>query len=116
VRDPRREAASRAGDHAGGVMTDAVNHPAHYTSSAARCECGKGIECIQVTEHLGFNVGNAIKYLWRADLKGSRRTDLEKARWYVDREIGRLSKLERTDRQSPIVAEARDAIRKGDDL
>lgn len=60
---------------------DVVNHPAHYTSHPS------GVECITVTEHMCFNVGNAIKYLWRADLKGSALEDLEKARWYVDREI-----------------------------
>lgn len=60
---------------------DAVNHPAHYTSHPS------GVECITVTEHMSFNVGNAVKYLWRADLKGNALEDLEKARWYVDREI-----------------------------
>lgn len=60
---------------------DAVNHPPHYTSHPS------GVECIQITEHMGFCVGNAIKYLWRADLKGKSLEDLEKARWYIDREI-----------------------------
>lgn len=62
-------------------MTDPVNHPAHYT------EHPSGIECIQITEHMGFNLGNAVKYIWRADLKGSAIEDLEKARWYIDREL-----------------------------
>jgi len=62
---------------------DAVNHPKHYTSHPS------GVECITVVEHMGFNVGNAIKYLWRADLKGNALEDLEKARWYCDREIAR---------------------------
>lgn len=71
------------------MTNDPVNHPSHYTSHPARCECGRGIECIQITEHLGFCVGNAIKYLWRADLKhdDGGLEDLKKARWYVDREI-----------------------------
>lgn len=59
----------------------AVNHPAHYNAHPS------GIECIDVVEHMGFNVGNAVKYLWRADLKGNALEDLEKARWYVQREI-----------------------------
>lgn len=64
---------------------DPVNHPRHYTAHPS------GIECIQVTEHLGFCVGNAIKYLWRAGLKGQDAVqDLKKARWYIDREIKRL--------------------------
>lgn len=68
-------------------MTDAVNHPSHYNSHAS------GIECITVTEHMNFNIGNAVKYLWRAGLKSEDAiTDLEKARWYVEREIARLKK------------------------
>lgn len=63
---------------------DPVNHPQHYTSHPS------GVECISITEHLNFNIGNAIKYLWRAGLKGMQLQDLEKARWYVDREIARL--------------------------
>ncbi len=63
---------------------DSVNHPAHYTSSAS------GIECIQVTEHMNFCIGNAVKYLWRAGLKGDAVEDLKKARWYIEREIQRL--------------------------
>lgn len=62
---------------------DAVNHPAHYTSHPS------GIECIQVTEHMSFNLGNAVKYIWRADLKGAAIEDLRKAVWYVEREIAR---------------------------
>lgn len=67
-------------------MSDDINHPAHYTSHPS------GIECIEVTEHLTFNVGNAIKYLWRAGLKSPDAVkDLKKAAWYVNREIYRLS-------------------------
>lgn len=62
---------------------DAVNHPPHYTSHPS------GIECIQVTEHMGFCIGNAIKYLWRADLKHDAVEDMRKAIWYIEREIER---------------------------
>lgn len=65
---------------------DLVNHPPHYTAHPS------GVECIQVAEHFNFCVGNAIKYLWRAGLKGDQLEDLRKARWYVDREIVRLEK------------------------
>lgn len=65
-----------------------VNHPAHYTSHPS------GVECIQVTEHMNFNIGNAVKYLWRAGLKDCQAQDLRKARWYVDREIQRLEKAQ----------------------
>ncbi|HSG62658.1 MAG TPA: DUF3310 domain-containing protein [Pseudomonadales bacterium] len=63
-------------------MSDPVNHPRHYTDHPS------GIECIQVTEHLSFCIGNAIKYLWRADLKyDDAIEDLQKALWYINREI-----------------------------
>lgn len=64
-------------------MTDMVNHPPHYTSHPS------GVECIQIVEHMGFCTGNAVKYIWRADLKGKAIEDLEKARFYIDREIER---------------------------
>lgn len=62
---------------------DPVNHPPHYTSHPS------GVECVDVAEHYGFCIGNAIKYLWRAGLKGDAIEDLKKARWYLDREIAR---------------------------
>ena len=68
-------------------MTDAVNHPPHYTSHPS------GIECIQVTEHMTFCLGNAIKYIWRAGHKGDKIEDLRKARFYIEREIARLEKV-----------------------
>lgn len=64
-------------------MSDAVNHPKHYTAHPS------GVECITVTEHMNFNLGNAVKYIWRSDLKADAIEDLEKARWYVEREIKR---------------------------
>ena len=52
-----------------------------------------GVECIQITEHMNFCLGNAIKYIWRAGLKSnSEIEDLRKARWYIDREIQRIIK------------------------
>lgn len=66
------------------MTADLVNHPPHYTSHPS------GVECITITEHMGFNVGNAVKYLWRADLKSHDATeDLRKAAWYINREINR---------------------------
>ena len=64
-------------------LDDVVNHPKHYT------EHPSGVECIQITEHMGFNLGNALKYIWRCDLKQDAIEDLKKARWYIDREIAR---------------------------
>lgn len=64
-------------------MTDMINHPPHYTDHPS------GVECIAITEHMPFCIGNAVKYLWRAGLKGDALDDLRKARWYVDREISR---------------------------
>lgn len=69
---------------------DPVNRPPHYTSSNACCpECGKRIECIDVVQHMNFCTGNAVKYLWRADLKGNPIEDLQKALWYINQEIER---------------------------
>ena len=65
------------------IENDAVNNPKHYTNHPS------GIECIQVTEHMGFNLGNAMKYIWRCDLKKDAIEDLKKARWYLDREINK---------------------------
>lgn len=67
---------------------DAVNHPTHYTAHPS------GVECITVTEHMNFNLGNAVKYIWRADLKNGLE-DLEKAAWYVAREIQRRKSVAR---------------------
>lgn len=65
---------------------ETVNHPSHYNAHPS------GVECITVVEHYGFNVGNAIKYLWRAGQKSrDPLEDLRKAAWYVNREIERLS-------------------------
>lgn len=68
-------------------MSDSVNHPPHYTKHPS------GVECVQITEHFNFCLGNAIKYIWRAGLKeGSPALeDLRKAQWYLNREIARLS-------------------------
>lgn len=63
--------------------------PQHYTSHPS------GVECIEVTEHMGFNLGNAVKYIWRADLKGDALEDLRKAAWYVQREIERRERAAR---------------------
>jgi Protein of unknwon function (DUF3310) len=68
-------------------MNDPVNHPKHYTQHPS------GIECVQITEHMGFCLGNAIKYIWRADLKGDSIQDLEKAIWYIRRELERREKM-----------------------
>jgi hypothetical protein len=65
-------------------MNDNVNHPRHYNSHPS------GVECIEITEHFNFNIGNAVKYCWRAGLKGEQVEDLRKARWYIDREISRI--------------------------
>jgi len=63
---------------------DPVNHPAHYKVG--------GIETIDFIEakQLGYHLGNAVKYITRADHKSNRKQDLEKAKWYIDREISRL--------------------------
>lgn len=56
-------------------MSDIVNHPDHYTSDV--------FECIDLTAHYSFCVGNAIKYVWRHQWKGKPLEDLRKAQWYL---------------------------------
>jgi hypothetical protein len=67
---------------------DRVNHPPHYNAHPS------GIECVTIVEHMPFNIGNAIKYLWRAGLKEDAPTDedYQKAIWYIERERERLAK------------------------
>lgn len=65
---------------------DMVNHPQHYTSHAS------GVECIDLTEHMPFSVGNAFKYVWRHTSKGRPLEDIDKAIFYTDREI-KLARL-----------------------
>lgn len=74
-------------DHFLTNQPDMVNHPPHYKANPS------GVECIQVVEHMTFNAGNAIKYIWRHLDKGTPIEDLEKARWYLNREIDRLANL-----------------------
>lgn len=65
------------------MENDVVNHPEHYTQHPS------GVECIQITEHMNFNLGNVLKYIWRTDHKNGLE-DLKKARWYLEREIKRI--------------------------
>lgn len=65
-------------------IDDPVNHPKHYTSHPS------GIECIEITRYYNFNIGNAMKYLWRHGLKGSTVEDLKKAVWYIQDEIKKM--------------------------
>lgn len=86
-------------------VSDPVNHPNHYTSDPS------GVECIEIVRHRNYNIGNAIKYLWRAGLKAPDGTerfdpveghvvdlalekhiqDLKKAIFYINDEIDRLT-------------------------
>jgi hypothetical protein len=70
-----------------------VDHPSHYNAHPA------GIECIDVIEHFPCNVANAMKYLWRSGLKEGvdEITDLQKAAWYVQREIDLRTKARTQD-------------------
>lgn len=75
---------------------DPVNHPSHYTSHPS------GVECITVTEHMSFNLGNAVKYIWRAGDKGNLIQDLQKAVWYINREIALRSPYKPTEKPGGI--------------
>lgn len=67
------------------MTTDTTNldttNPDHYRQHPS------GVECIQITEHMNFNLGNALKYIWRADLKADALEDMKKAIFYIQREI-----------------------------
>lgn len=67
-----------------GGSRETVNHPPHYNAHPS------GVECITVVEWMNFNLGNAMKYIWRAGEKGNELEDLRKANWYLTREISRL--------------------------
>ena len=78
-------------------MSDNVSHPKHYNSHPS------GVECVQVAEHMSFNLGNAVKYLWRTEHKNGKE-DLEKAIWYIQREIKRLYPFSYEDMAKEIFA------------
>lgn len=71
------------------MKTENVNHPKHYNAHPS------GVECITIVRHMNFNRGNAIKYIWRADLKNGIE-DLRKALWYIQDEINRLESGKKT--------------------
>ena len=71
---------------AASIPEDPIN-PAHYRKHPS------GIECIEVTRHMNFNIGNAIKYIWRYQDKGDPIENLKKAQWYLNDEITRLMLL-----------------------
>ena len=97
----RRAESNRSGRMGGedsatvrpGEAHDPVAAPIHYRSHPA------GIECIDVVEHMSFCLGNAVKYIWRADHKDNAVEDLQKARWYLDREIQRRQQPPKTGTQ-----------------
>jgi len=69
-------------------MSDDVKHPSHYTQHPS------GVECIEITKHMNFTLGNAMKYIWRCGAKGDPVKDLKKAIEYLEIEINRLKKEE----------------------
>ena len=75
---------------------DLVNHPPHYNQHPS------GVECITVVEHMCYNLGNAVKYCWRADLKNNAMQDLNKAIWYINREITRRLELEKRESKQKV--------------
>lgn len=74
-------------------MSDNVNHPKHYNTHPS------GVECIQITRHMNFNLGNAIKYIWRSDLKGNAVEDLKKAMFYIQDEINKRIMIKDEDNE-----------------
>ena len=83
---------------------DSIARPAHYTSHPS------GVECIQITEHMSFNLGNVVKYLWRADEKGAPIQDLEKAAWYLQREISNRKAADAKAQRQQLIANMEERI------
>lgn len=81
--------------------SDPVSHPGHY------CWHPSGIETIEITRHMGFNDGNAIKYTMRAEHKGRPIQDRKKAIWYLLDEIGMKSD---TPAHKSIIEQMKDAL------
>jgi len=75
---------------------DNVNYPKHYNSHPS------GVECIEVTRHMSFNLGNAVKYLWRHKHKNGIE-DLEKAIWYITDEIKLIKSQEQAKMETPMM-------------
>lgn len=81
-------------------MNNNITHPKHYTSHPS------GIECIEITRHHNYNIGNAIKYLWRAGIKQEQGKsckdkeieDLQKAVWYIQDYINTLQGSHKQDK------------------
>ena len=72
-------------------INDPVN-PQHYRQHPS------GVECIEITKHHSFCIGNAIKYLWRAGQKGPEVEDLRKAIWYIEKRIEMIESAPQGDR------------------
>jgi hypothetical protein len=69
-------------------QTDEINHPNHYISHPS------GVECIDIVEHMPYNIGCAVAYLWRCDIKHDDPiVDMRKAIWYIEREIKRRQNI-----------------------
>lgn len=79
-------AAPGSQDDPSASLEDPIN-PSHYRRHPS------GVECIDITRHMNFNVGNAVKYIWRAGQKGDAIEDLKKAQWYLNDEIVRLERM-----------------------
>ena len=80
------EQTQRATHEADLQLLDAIAQPPHYTKHPS------GVECIDVAEHFSFCLGNVVKYVWRAGLKGDAIEDLKKAKWYLERELANREK------------------------
>jgi hypothetical protein len=91
-------------------MSDPVNHPKHYNAHPS------GVEAIDIAEHMSFCLGNAIKYIWRADFKNDAIEDLRKAVWYIEREIQRREKLAAAQYQPPNAPDVEQYIRQREDF
>lgn len=77
------------------IENDIVNHPVHYTSASNGIECIDAIEAAvdrYLQPYHAWLVGQVIKYLWRAPLKGTYEIDIRKAKFYLDKLVEKIEK------------------------
>lgn len=90
---------------------DMVNHPPHYNDHPS------GVECIEVARHFNYNLGNVIKYVWRAGRKGELLQDLEKAAFYLQDEINSIKRRKKElEEMKPVQSLAQEEVERNKPL
>jgi len=84
-------------------MSDPVKSPSHYNQGKYKCpKCDACIECITIAQEMPYNLGAAVKYIWRHKDKGNPIQDLEKAKQYIQFEIDRITEKGKPDKTATV--------------